>query len=351
MQFIFLKPDQDDCGARLDQLISKKFEIKRELIKKNLEDSELFLLEDSDACYSEDFSSEDVKRFKTKKIRLSHRIAGGDSFFIPKFELKDNEVLPVIKDYSKFDFESMILFEDNDLIIINKVPGLITHQKPGDQHDEVTLVDLTKNYLSKNGVNDVGEEGREFIVHRLDRDTAGLMILAKNEVSHASFSQMFKERKIIKRYRGLVCGNPGISCGVINEFIGRDKTNRMKRFVPVKKNLKYYPDAKEAVTHFFVKSSFLKNKISLVEFILETGRTHQIRAHMEFMGCPILGDKIYGVDKNKNIVKQVLKNEIQYQMLQSFYLEFDHPATNQRMKFEIPMRFDMENLIKSFDIS
>ena len=135
-------------------------------------------------------------------------------------------------------------------------------------------------------------------------------------------------------------------CGKIKEYIGRDKNNRMKRCVVIRKTLKHYPDAKEAVTHFFMKEEYMGGKVSLAEFILETGKTHQIRVHMDFLKCPILGDKMYGMNRNNDIQRNYLCVEIKRHMLHSHYLKFEHPITKENVELECRMPSDMKEIIK-----
>ncbi len=237
-----------------------------------------------------------------------------------------------------------ILFEDNDLIILNKAPGLVVH--PGAGNYENTIVNgLLHHY--KNKLSSLGGKLRPGIVHRIDKDTSGIIVIAKNDNTHANLSKQFSEHTIKRKYEALVWGVPRPKNGKINEKISRSIKNR--QLMAVSKNR-----GKHAITKYKTLEVFQNNdvpKISLIECELETGRTHQIRVHMNFNGNPILGDKSYGKKRkkfkkiNKNVETQI--NYFNRQALHAKSLGFIHPKTNNEINFKAERPDDMENLIKS----
>ena len=403
MKFNLLKVGDSDVGLRLDQFLTKKLSITRENVKKKVDCSEIYcfnepsVLENNALCEANDVNchprrnimeagdplnnfqsssndngnnisnsgspdyAEDNKKVVSendntfsiidninnienkKAIKLSYKLSLNDRILFKLNE--EEEIKEEEKDLSGFDFQKMIVFEDEHLIVINKEWNILTHDKPGDCQ-EVTIVDLMRDHLMKQNFDlNVGEEGRECIVHRLDKETSGLMILAKTQIAYQILTKMFKDKEISKKYLGIVCGKLNPMCGKIKEYIGRDKNNRMKRCVVIRKTLKHYPDAKEAVTHFFMKEEYMGGKVSLAEFILETGRTHQIRVHMDFLKCPILGDKMYGMNRNNDIQRNYLCVEMKRHMLHSHYLQFEHPITKENIELECGMPSDMKEII------
>jgi len=378
MKFNLLKVSDSDVGLRVDQLLTKKLSITRENVKKKVDCGEIYCFNEGDVelkhCHSsnvldicvestdmesnvlDDQTSIEDNKFQVlkdcgnkfindkKAIKLSYKLASNDCILFKLNE--EEEIKNEEKDLSGFDFQKMIVFEDEHLIVINKEWNILTHDKPGDCQ-EVTIVDLMRDYLIKQNFDlNVGEKGREYIVHRLDKETSGLMVLAKTQITYQLLTKMFKDKEISKKYLGIVCGKLNPMCGKIKEYIGRDKNNRMKRCVVIRKTLKHYPDAKEAVTHFFMKEEYIGGKVSLAEFILETGKTHQIRVHMDFLKCPILGDKMYGMNRNNDIQRNYLCVEIKRHMLHSHYLQFEHPITKENVELECGMPSDMKEIIK-----
>ena len=356
--------EEDSSGLRLDQFLAKKLLLTREKVKEvfshNLENS-LFGVSDlhkfltieivkniniycgnsANINFAEIQNLKNSGVFSKKNMKLSQKVHIGECFVVKiqneNVNLKNNVVSKHAID--SYNFKDWILFEDEHLLIINKIAGILSHGKPGDSN-EISVVDLMRDYLQFNGKCEdiVGEIGREFVVHRLDKETSGLMILAKTQNSYQLLVEMFKNKLINKRYFGIVFGKPNPVCDIIKEYIGRDKNNRMKMHVCIPKVLKYYPDSKEAITHYFMKEVFENGRASLVEFVLETGRTHQIRAHMDFLGCPIVGDKLYGVDKNRSFMREFY---VDRHMLHAYFLSFNHPIYNSEVKFEINLPDDM----------
>ena len=357
---------ETDDGIRLDQFLSKNLEFSREKIKelfgqnpdnslssvkdiKKLIGMEIIDNIESSCGEVKNIGFFEIQNLKnngllnTKIVKLSQKIKKDECFIV---KLKDDgftQQASTISTSSNVNLAELIIFEDEHLIILNKAPGILSQNKSGNSK-EISIGEMMKEYMSSKSEYDeiVGEKDREFIVHRLDRDTSGLMILTKTNKCYQLLVEMFKSKKINKRYLGLVHTKPNPVCGIIREHVARDKINRMKMHVCVPRTLKYYPDAKEAITHYFMRENLSSGKVSLVEFILETGRTHQIRVHLDFIGHPIVGDKLYGTSKNHNFVQEY---EIERQMLHSYKLDFIHPITNKELKFEVDIPKDMQHLI------
>lgn len=219
-----------------------------------------------------------------------------------------------------------VVYEDDQLIVINKPAGLVVHPAHGNRTG--TLVNALLNRC--NDLSGIGGEERPGIVHRLDKDTSGLMVVAKTDNAHQKLSAQFKDRRVVKRYIALVHGTIKKDAGTIEAPIGRSQSDRKKMAV-----IKADPEkmkalnsrkprrskARNAVTHYKVVKRQDGN--SLVELKLETGRTHQIRVHMAYIGHPIVGDKVYGQKKDKS----------PFMALHSFALGFFHPSTGEYMEF------------------
>ncbi|QGS52136.1 RluA family pseudouridine synthase [Spiroplasma tabanidicola] len=217
------------------------------------------------------------------------------------------------------DFE--IVYQDKDIIVVNKPNHLVVHPAIG--NPDKTLVN---GLLFKiKDLSSIGGYLRPGIVHRLDKDTTGLMIVAKNDKAHKRLTEMLANNEIYKEYLALVHGNVEPNKGKIDAPIGRDKNNRKKMTVTE-------INSKKAVTNFEVVKRF--DKFSLLSCVIETGRTHQIRVHMAFIKHPVLGDHLYAFKEDKNIEFG--------QFLHSHKLSFDHPVTNERFEFscELPKEFN-----------
>jgi 23S rRNA pseudouridine1911/1915/1917 synthase len=220
-----------------------------------------------------------------------------------------------------------IVYEDNDLLVINKAAGMVVHPAPG--HREDTLVNaLVARYPQleeqKGGV-------RPGIVHRLDRDTSGLLIVAKNTHTQAALIEMMKQHTIVKRYLALVEGNISLDHGSIDAPIGRNPRNRQQMAITA-------TGSREARTHFRVLERFARHTLLLLE--LETGRTHQIRVHLKAIGHPVVGDTVYGSGRSKN------EPALQRQFLHAYQLKFQHPTTGEVVELEAPLPEDLQIVLK-----
>ena len=234
-----------------------------------------------------------------------------------------------------------IIFEDEHLLVINKEPNFVVHPSPG--HNSGTLVNALL-YHCEGKLSGIGGIKRPGIVHRLDKDTSGLMLIAKTETAHIKLSEMFKNHSIERNYQLLVWNVPN-SKGLINQPIGRSKFNRKKMAI----NL----DGKRAVTHWTLLEVF-SNIVSLINCKLETGRTHQIRVHMSSIGHSLIGDKTYGsipkTSKKQTTIEQNIISKCKTfsrQALHSKKLSFFHPISEKKLHFDIDLPNDIKNLIHS----
>ncbi|MFC3798146.1 RluA family pseudouridine synthase [Cohnella sp. GCM10012308] len=223
------------------------------------------------------------------------------------------------------DIPLNVVYEDGDVIVIDKPRGFVVHPAPG--HASGTVVNaLLHHCRDLSGINGSLRPG---IVHRIDKDTSGLLMAAKNDLAHASLAQQLKDHSVTRRYTALVYGNVPHDRGTIDAPIGRDSSDR-KLFTVTEKG------AKRAVTHFTVIERF--GDYTLVELQLETGRTHQIRVHMKYIGHTIVGDPFYGGRAGRTL-------GMEGQALHAGVLGFDHPRSGERLLFEAPIPQDMEHAL------
>ena len=259
-------------------------------------------------------------------------------------QIKINFPLPKITFIKPKKIPLEILYDDDDIIVINKSPGVVVH--PGAGNYEETIVNgLLFKY--QNNLSSVGGKLRPGIVHRIDKDTSGVIIVAKNDNAHIRLSEQFSNHTIKRIYEALVWGSLKPQNGKINEKISRSVKNRQLMSVRKEKG-------KIAITNYKTLKVFQNlnlPKISLIECQLETGRTHQIRVHMNFKGNPILGDRSYGKSKKKfkkidpNLEKKI--NNFNRQALHAKSLGFIHPKTKKELFFEARRPKDFDTLIKS----
>lgn len=246
----------------------------------------------------------------------------GDIVMVSLPDPKELEIKPQ-------DIPLDILYEDNDVLVVNKPKGMVVHPAPG--HYEDTLVNAVLYHCRDNlsGINGVLRPG---IVHRIDKDTTGALIVCKNDKSHQKIADQLRAHTITRSYRAIVYNNFSEEEGTIQAPIGRHPTNRKKRMVTEK-------NSKEAITHYKVLDH-LNHKFNYIECRLETGRTHQIRVHMSHIGHPLLGDEVYGPVNSK------FKN-LQGQTLHAATIGFIHPTTEEYMEFSAPLPNYFEKLLKT----
>ena len=281
------KINEDLVGIRLDKAISLKDKDLSRVAAQRLIDEENILV-------------------NGKKTKSSYKLNLDDIVTIIKKEAKETEIKPQ-------DIPLDIVYEDNDILVVNKQKGLVVH--PGNGNPDGTLVNAIMNHC-KESLSGIGGEIRPGIVHRLDKDTSGILIIAKNDKAHINISEQIKNHEVKKTYIALVRGIVRENMATIDMPIARSNKDRTK--MAVSKN------GKNAITHIKVLERF--KGFTLLEVNIETGRTHQIRVHLSEIGYPIVGDYVYSNGKNQfNVVGQ---------MLHSMRIEFKHPVTNKQMKLE-----------------
>ena len=245
-----------------------------------------------------------------KIVKAGYKVSEGEEILFSVPEKIEPEILAQ-------DIPLDILYEDQDVLIVNKPKGMVVHPAAGHYSD--TLVNAIMYHCKGNlsGINGILRPG---IVHRIDMDTTGALVVCKNDLSHQCLSEQLKEHSITRRYRAIVHGELKEMEGTVDAPIGRDPNNRKKMCINT-------ANGKRAVTHFKVLKQ-LKG-YTYIECELETGRTHQIRVHMTSLGHPLLGDEVYG--------NRACKFKLQGQTLHAMILGFIHPSTREYMEFEAPL--------------
>jgi len=268
-------------------------------------------------------------RFENRPLNTSHKLKGGEkieiSIFAPEPLKARPEAIPL-----------QILYEDKDLALINKPAGLVVHAAAG--HSKGTLVNALLHHLKN--LSGIGGVLRPGIVHRLDKDTSGIMVVAKHNEAHRILTQSFQDRKIHKKYLALAYGVFKQDHGKIQSSLGRSISDRKKISSKTKRG-------KEAVTEFKVVERF--HHFALLEVHPLTGRTHQIRAHLTELGHPIVGDPVYGGKQWQKKLKGDLQEKIlntSRQMLHAWELEFTHPLKNKKIKQRADLPSDFEEILK-----
>lgn len=278
----------DFVNKRLDNFIKENSELSRTYIASLIEDGYV-KVNDVIVC---------KPSYKTKESDIID------------FEERENTTLDVVPE----NIPLKIIYEDDDILIIDKERGMVVH--PSNGHHSGTLVNAIM-YHCKDNLSSINGVIRPGIVHRIDKDTSGILCVCKNDESHKSIAKQFSEHSNIRKYFAITKGAINKDSGMIEKPIGRDKRNRLRMAVDTK--------GKEAITKYKVIKKY--KDYSYIECELLTGRTHQIRVHMKDMGYPLLGDLTYGkVDRNFK--------ELNGQILHAHYLEFSHPRTNERISFE-----------------
>jgi len=308
---------QDDI-LRVDQFINKyekdlsRSKIKNLILKKNLS------------------INNKLNDDPSKKIKINDKI----SLIIPE---------PEEVNLKPFEYKIEIIYEDNDLLVLNKKADISMH--PGAGNKDRTLVNALINYKKK--LSNINGELRPGIVHRIDKHTSGLVVIAKNNFTHENLSNQFSEHSIERKYQTLVWGKLRPSNGKIETLITRSSKNRQLMSVSLSKG-------KNSITNYKTLEIFEKETVptfSLIECKLETGRTHQIRVHMSYKGNNIVGDQKYKkkFKKIKNINKDLEKKimRLDRQFLHAVSLGFTHPTKNKRMNFKSKLPNDLENILKS----
>ena len=279
-----------------------------------------------------------------KKLKINNIIIENPSKKTKNGDIVSLEIIHPNKTSLKpYNYKLDIIYEDSDLIIINKPAGISMH--PGAGNYDKTLVNALMNYDSKN-LSNIGDELRPGIVHRIDKDTSGLIVVAKNNISHEKLSKQFSEHKIKRVYQLLIWGKLRPQNGKIDTLIKRSSKNRQLMEVNTLRG-------KRAITNYKTIKVFESNKVPTFSFIeckLETGRTHQIRVHMSYKGNCILGDKKYKkkIKKIKNINPKLEEAimSLERQFLHAKLLGFVHPTSGKKLEFNSNLPQDLENILK-----
>jgi 23S rRNA pseudouridine1911/1915/1917 synthase len=280
------KVDKNEEGIRLDVFISSK-------------------LEDKSRSYIQDVIEDGKVKVNDKQKKSNYKLKDADIVIL---EMPENKELKIEKENIEVD----VLYEDSDVIVVNKPQGMVVHPAPGNFTG--TLVNaLLYHCKDLSGINGVNRPG---IVHRIDKDTSGILVVAKNDKAHQKLAEQLKEHTMTREYIALVEGIINIDAGTVDAPLARHPVDRIK--ISVIKN------GRNAVTHFQVLERFKTN--TLVKCILETGRTHQIRVHMSHLGHPLVGDPVYGYKKQKF--------KLEGQLLHAKKLGFIHPSSGKYMEFE-----------------
>ena len=278
---------ENEAGVRIDRCLSDKYEeLSRSYLQKLLKEQGVTV--------------------NGKAVKANYKIQAGDLVQTTLPDLTEPDILPE-------NIPLDILYEDDDVLVINKPKGMVVH--PANGHTSGTLVNAIMYHCQGNlsGINGVMRPG---IVHRIDKDTTGALLVCKNDTAHRDLAQQLKAHTIKRRYRAIVAGNLKEDEGTVEGPIGRHPIDRKKMAIN-------YKNGKDAVTHYKV---------------LETGRTHQIRVHMTSLGHPLLGDEIYGSGKNPY--------HLQGQTLHAMVLGFVHPRTGEYMEFSAPLPEYFLNLLE-----
>ena len=299
MDFFTAAPEEDEIGKRIDVYIAEyKEELSRSRVQKLIENG--------------------LVTVNGKAVKSNYKLRKGD---ILEVEIPDPEPLEIEAEDIPLD----IIYEDKDVVIVNKPQGMVVHPAPG--HYSGTLVNALM-YHCKDDLSGINGQMRPGIVHRIDKDTSGVLMIAKSDAAHNSLAQQLAVHSITRKYYAVVCGNIKEDSGTVDKPIGRSPKDRKKMAV--------VQGGRRAVTRYRVLERF-GGKYTLIEAQLETGRTHQIRVHMASLGHPLLGDTVYGSEK------QPFK--LQGQVLHAKVLGFNHPSDGRYVEFESPLPEYFEKLL------
>lgn len=282
---------EEENGMRLDQFLSQReTELSRSAIQKHIKDGDVLV--------------------QGKHVKANYRVVTGEQISMEIPEPVEVAIIPQ-------NIPLQILYEDQDILIVDKPKGMVVHPAPG--HPDQTLVNAVM-YHCKDSLSGINGEIRPGIVHRIDQDTTGSLIICKNDTAHIKIAEQIKVHSIRRIYRGIVIGRVAKEEGVIHAPIGRNPNDRKKMAINEK-------NGKDAITHYRVLKHY--KDYTYMEFQLETGRTHQIRVHMASIGHPLLGDMVYGPKK--------CPYKLRGQTLHAAIIGFVHPSTGEYMEVEAPI--------------
>jgi len=293
--------DEENVGTRLDIYLSNNLkEYSRSFIKKLIDDKEIFV--------------------NDKSVKSGYSLKLDDKILINEIKVKVSDIQP-----KKIDID--IIYEDEDIIIVNKEKGMTVHPGSGNYTD--TLVNSLL-FSHKDKLSTINSVVRPGIVHRIDKDTTGILVVAKNDNAHKKLSEQFKEHTITREYIAIVKGIIKEDTITIDQPIGRSTKDRKMMCVTDK-------NSRNCITHITVLTRFYNSKMTLIKANLETGRTHQIRVHMKYLGYPLLGDLTYGTENKQFKVKG--------HMLHARLLGFIHPTLNSYVEFESKVPVQFQNIL------
>lgn len=295
---------ENDIGKRLDVFVSERFSVTRSFAQNLIDDGHVLV------------------NFEVKN--KNYRIRQGDC-------VEANIPEPTELSAEAEDIELDVVYEDDDIIVVNKSSGMVVHPAPGNENKTLVNALLYHCKGTLSGINGVIRPG---IVHRIDKDTSGLLVVAKNDEAHVFLSSLLKEHGIKRVYHAVVTGHLKENEGTIDAPIARHPTNRKKMAVVA--------GGREAITHYKTIEEF--SGFTYAKMELETGRTHQIRVHMSHIGHPIMGDTVYGGGKTP--FEKAHKSLIDGQMLHAKELSFPHPRTKKIVHFECPLPENFEKILK-----
>ncbi|MEK9197700.1 RluA family pseudouridine synthase [Ureibacillus sp. 179-F W5.1 NHS] len=298
MTVVTITIDENNAGERIDKALST-------------------IQEDWSRTQVATWVGDGIVKVNGEEVKAKYKVKEGDIIEVDVPEAEPLEVIPE-------NLHLEIIYEDQDVLVVNKPKGMVVHPAPG--HMTGTLVNgLMYHCKDLSGINGVLRPG---IVHRIDKDTSGLLMVAKNDHAHHSLVEQLVNKTVTRKYTALVHGHIAHDKGTIDAPIGRDPKDRQKQAI--------VDNGKHAVTHFHVKER-ISGKFTLVECRLETGRTHQIRVHMNYIGYPLVGDPKYGPKKTIDFGGQVLHAGV---------LGFVHPTTEEYLEFEVPLPQDYVELLE-----
>lgn len=299
MDYFTFGAEREDMGCRIDVFIAENIdELSRSGVQRLIEEGHV--------------------RLNGAAVKANYKLREKD---IIDVEIPEAKVVEILPENIPLD----ILYEDKDVIIVNKPQGMVVHPAPG--HTSGTLVNALM-YHCKDELSGINGEKRPGIVHRIDKDTSGVLMIAKNDAAHQSLAEQLAEHSITRKYNAIVFNGFQEEEGTVDQPIGRNPLDRKKMAVTQK-------HSRRAVTHYRVLERM--GNFTFIEAQLETGRTHQIRVHMTFIGHPLLGDMVYGPKKQPF--------HLDGQALHARVLGFVHPSTGQYMEFEAPLPENYEKLL------
>ncbi len=290
----------EEAKGRIDQYLSEKIEASRNKVQQWMKEKKILVNE--------------------KEVNPSYRVKEGDVITV-----SDNRNPEIHIEGEEIPLD--IVYEDEDLLVVNKASGMVVHPAPGNYSSTLVNALIGRKKLSQK------EKFRPGIVHRIDKDTSGLLVVAKNDEMHEQLSEAIKEKKVKRVYEALVEGIIPHETGTIDAPIGRDPDHRQRMKVTDQ-------NSKNAITHFRVLKRYKKSNMTLIECYLDTGRTHQIRVHMNYIGYPIYNDPVYGRRKKTTDFGQYLHAK---------RIEFDHPRTKKHILVEADLPKEFQKTLEEFD--